>query len=112
MGALRHIQAERLYADLAVVPERMSAAGFEEAVDRAGFEIDNLDVIGSEWYEASQEAGTAPNYAMQVSRLRRAKSEMLEELGEFAYRSMYSNALWGICMLTGKLETRLYILRH
>ncbi len=105
-------EAERLYADLAVVPERMSAASFEEAVDRAGFSIDTLDVIGSEWYEASQEVGTAPNYAMQVSRLRRAKAEMLAELGEAAYRSMYSNALWGICMLIGKLETRFYVLRH
>jgi SAM-dependent methyltransferase len=104
-------EAERLYADLAVVPARMSVGGFEEAVDRARFNIDSLDVIGSEWYEASQEAGIAPNYAMQISRLRRAKSTLLEELGEFAYRSMYSNALWGIYILIGKLETRLYVLR-
>lgn len=105
-------EAERLYTDLAVVPERMSIAGFEEAVGRAGFSVENLDVVGSEWYEASQEAGTAPNYAMQVSRLRRAKPQMLDELGEIAYRSMYSNALWGIYILIGKLETRLYVLRN
>lgn len=105
-------EAERLYAEAAVVPERMSSSAFERAVDRAGFRVEALDFVGSEWYEASQEAGVAPNYPLQISRLRRAKAQMLEELGEFAYRSMYSNALWGTYILIGKLETRLYLLRH
>lgn len=105
-------EAERLYAGSAVVPERMSSVGFEGSVARAGFIVEDLDVIGSEWYEASQESGTVPNYALQISRLRRARQEMLEELGEIAYRSMLSNALWAIYILIGKLETRLYLLRH
>jgi SAM-dependent methyltransferase len=105
-------EAERLYADLAVVPESMTVAGFEDAAHGAGFSIESLDVIGSEWYEASQDAGTAPNYAIQVSRLRRAKDELLEKLGEVPYRVMYGNALWGIYILIGKLETRLYVLRR
>lgn len=104
-------EAERLYADLAVVPERMSAPGFEAAAKQAGFGIESVEIIGSEWYEASQEAGIAPNYALQISRLRRAKEELLHDLGEFAYRSMYGNALWGLYLLIGKLETRLYVLR-
>ena len=105
-------EAARLYAELATVPERMDAANFEEAVRSAGFTIESLEVIGSEWYEASQEAGTAPNYAMQISRLRRAKPRLLVELGEIAYRVMYANALWAIYLLIGKLETRLYVLRN
>ena len=105
-------EAERLYAESAVVPERMSSAGFEEAAESTGFTIESLDVIGSEWYEASQENGLAPNYALQISRLRRAKSELIEEIGEFAYRSMYGNALWGNYILIGKLETRLYVLER
>ena len=105
-------EAKRLYAELATVPERMDATKFEEAVRNAGFIIETLDVIGSEWYEASQEAGTAPNYALQISRLRRAKPRLLEELGEIPYRVMYGNALWAIYLLIGKLETRLYVLRN
>jgi cyclopropane fatty-acyl-phospholipid synthase-like methyltransferase len=105
-------EAERLYADLAVVPERMSVADFEAAVGPAGFSVESLDVIGSEWYEASQEAGTAPNYALQLSRLRRAKDDLLARLGEMPYRTMYGNALWSIYLLIGKLETRLYSLRR
>ena len=104
-------EAEHLYAETACVAERMSAEGFEKAVAAAGFVIERLEVIGSEWYEASQEAGVSPNYALQISRLRRAKAAIIEEVGEFAYRSMYANALWGVYMLIGKLETRLYVLR-
>ena len=61
--------------------------------------------------EPEQDAGTAPNYAMQVSRLRRAKDELLDKLGEVPYRVVYGNALWSIYILIGKLETRLYVLR-
>jgi cyclopropane fatty-acyl-phospholipid synthase-like methyltransferase len=104
-------EAARLYADLACVPERMAVGGFEDVAGQAGFTIESLDVIGSEWYEASQEAGTAPNYALQISRLRRARDELLEKLGEVPYRVMYGNALWSVYLFIGKLETRLYVLR-
>lgn len=105
-------EAERLYADLAIVPDRVSVADFEASVGPAGFAVESLEMIGSEWYEASQEAGTAPNYALQLSRLRRAKDDLLAEVGEMPYRIMYGNALWGIYLLIGKLETRLYVLRR
>lgn len=104
-------EARWLYAEAAVVPERMSSAAFEEALGRAGFRVEMLDVVGSEWYEASQEAGVAPNYPLQVSRLRRAEAQLIDELGETAYRTMYANAVWGTYLLIGKLETRLYVLR-
>jgi cyclopropane fatty-acyl-phospholipid synthase-like methyltransferase len=105
-------EAERLWSDVATVPERMTVADFERAAARTGFNIDSLDVIGSEWYEANQEAGVSPNYALQVSRLNRVRDRYLEELGETAYRIVYGNALWAIYLLIGKLETRLYVLRR
>jgi sarcosine/dimethylglycine N-methyltransferase len=105
-------EAQRLYREIAAVPERMSAAAFVNSVAAAGFVVESLDVIGSEWYEASQEAGVAPNYALQVSRLRRARADVIAAVGETAYRIMYANALWGLSILIGKLETRLYVLRR
>ena len=105
-------EARRLCADSATVPERMSVAGFEAAVASTGFVVEQLEVVGSEWVEASQEAGTVPNYLLQVSRLRRAKDRLVEELGEVAYRAMYANALWSIYQLIGKLESRVYVLRR
>lgn len=106
------MEAQRLYRDLAAVPERMSAKGFEETVVAAGFAIDMVEVIGSEWAEASQEAGTAPNYMLQVSRLRRGRERLVDELGEITYRVMYANALWSIYHMIGKLEARVYVLRR
>jgi SAM-dependent methyltransferase len=100
-----------LCADIATYPERMFVAGFETAVQSVGFEIESLDLVGSEWVEASQEAATVPNYLLQVSRLRRAKARLVQELGEAPYRTMYGNALWSIYQLIGKLESRVYVLR-
>ncbi len=105
-------EAQRLYTDSATVPERMAVHGFEQAVLSAGFTIEDVDVIGSEWAEASQEAGSAPNYLLQVSRLRRTRERLIDELGEHVYRSMYANALYSIYQLIGKLESRVYILRR
>jgi SAM-dependent methyltransferase len=105
-------EARSLCANTATVPERLSVAGFEAAAATAGFEVESLDVIGSEWTEASQEAGTAPNYLLQVSRLRRDKERLVEELGEVAYRVMYGNALWSIYQVLGKLESRIYVLQR
>lgn len=108
---LEPIEAAELFESTAAVPERFSADDFEEEVETAGFEIERVDVLGSEWYEASQEAGTAPNYLLQVARLRRNKEALLEEIGEVAYRVVYGNALWTIYQMLGKLESRVYTLR-
>ena len=103
-------EEERLCADTATVPERLSVGNFEATVAATGFTVDELEVLGSEHVEASQEAGTAPNYLLQVSRLRRGRARLVEELGEVAYRAMYGNALWSIYRLIGKLESRIYVL--
>ena len=103
-------EAARLHAATASIPRNADPAFFESALRSAGFAVSSLDVIGSEFYEATQEAGSAPNYLLQLSRLRRAEIEFVEAIGEAAYRSMYGNALWGCYLLLGKLETRLYVL--
>ncbi len=108
---LEPIEAAQVFGHTAAVPERFSVEGFERAALGAGFHIDDVDVVGSEWYEASQEAGTAPNYLLQVSRLRRNKEALLDEIGEVAYRVVYGNALWSINQMLGKLESRVYTLR-
>ncbi len=105
-------ELQQLCADAATVPARMSVANFEADVAASGFSVENLEVLGSENVEASQEAGTAPDYLLQVSRLRRAKKSLVEELGEVAYRVMYANALWSIYRMIGKLESRIYVLRR
>jgi cyclopropane fatty-acyl-phospholipid synthase-like methyltransferase len=109
---LEPIEAEQVFEHTAGVPERFSVDGFERAAASAGFVVEDIELIGSEWNEASQEVGTAPNYLLQVSRLRRARGALIAEIGEVAYRVVYGNALWGINQMLGKLESRVYILRR
>lgn len=109
---LEPIEAEQVFGHTAAVPERFSPSGFEQSALAAGFAIEALEIVGSEWYEASQEAGTAPNYLLQVSRLRRARQSLIDEIGETAYRVVYGNALWSINQMLGKLESRIYTLRR
>ncbi len=110
---LLHPEEQRsLCADTATVPERLSVSNFEEAIAASGLTIESLEILGSEYVETSQESGTAPNYLLQISRLRRAKESLLEELGEVPYRAMYGNALWTIYRMIGKLESRIYVLRR
>lgn len=108
---LEPLEADQVFGHTAGVPERFSSPGFEQAAVAAGFTIEDVEVIGSEWNEASQEAGTAPNYLLQVSRLRRAQDRLVDEIGEVAYRVVYGNALWGINQMLGKLASRVYVLR-
>jgi cyclopropane fatty-acyl-phospholipid synthase-like methyltransferase len=103
-------ELEMLCGHVATFPERMSVATFESVVEASGFGVESLDLVGSEWNEAAQEAGNAPNYLLQISRLRRAREQLIDELGEVPYRAMYGNALWSIYQMLGKLESRVYVL--
>lgn len=104
-------ESELLHGTTASVAMNADPQFFESAFGQAGLTVAGLQVIGSEWYEANQEAGHSPNYALQVSKLRRGRDRYVEELGDVAYRSMLGNALWGTYLLIGKLEARLYVLR-
>ncbi len=104
-------EARLVCAYTATVPDRLSVATFERVVRNVGFTVQHVDVIGSEWAESSQERGVAPNYLLQIARLRRARSRLIDELGEVPYRVMYGSALWSIYQLIGKLESRVYVLR-
>jgi SAM-dependent methyltransferase len=103
----------RLYADMAVVPERMETADFEKRVSEAGFTVDVIDVVGSEVREAWEEDGTSQTsrQLLYAARLLRRSAVLRAELGESDYRVELGNALWGVYQMIGKLEPRIYLLR-
>ncbi len=107
------LERQRIYADLAVVPERMSIDGFEEAVARAGFAIADIDRVRSEWREAWEEDGSGRTCSqlLHAARLVRCRDELIVEIGEVGYRVELANALWGVYQMIGKLEPRVYTLR-
>lgn len=110
---LEPAEQDRLVAGLALVPERLDPDGFEAEAERAGFAIEDIDVVGSNWREAWEEAGEArtSRQLLQAARLIRARPELLDTLGPSLYKLELANALWGVYQMIGKLEPRTYVLR-
>ena len=55
---LEPAEKARLCADLAVEPASFDTTNFEVAVEASPFEMESIDVIGSEWRESWEEDGT------------------------------------------------------
>lgn len=106
-------EAGAIYANLAIVPERMKPEHFETDASQAGFALESRDVIGSEWREAWEEdgSGRTSRQLLHAARLLRAGDELAAELGDVPYRVELASALWGVYQMIGKLEPRIYVLR-
>lgn len=106
-------EAVRLYPPLAVVPANMSYAYFEEVSRRAGFQVVEKDVIGSEWREAWEEDGahTTSTQLLTLARLRRKREMYIAALGRINYEVELANCYWGVYQMLGKLCPICYILR-
>lgn len=111
---LEPAERARLVAGLAVVPERLDPDGLEAAAAGTGFTIERMDVVGSQWREAWEEAdgtGRTGRQLLHAARLIRAEGELVETLGPSLYKLELANALWGVYQMIGKLEPRVYVLR-
>ena len=103
----------RICADLAVVEASLDPEQFEAAARKAGFVVEMVDVVASEWREAWEEDGTCrtSRQMLHAARLIRGRETLLAELGRIPYQVELSNALWGVYQMIGKLEPRVYVLR-
>ncbi len=106
-------EAADIYASLAVVPGSMEPARLEDGAPLAGFEVETVDIIGSEWREAWEEdgSGRTSHQMLHAARLLRGAEDLRAELGDLDYRIELGNALWGVYQMIGKLEPRIYTLR-
>ena len=107
---LEPLEKERICADLATVPGRLSIEVFEDSVCRAGFTIRAIDRIGSEWLESLLEREDGEKRLLRAARMQRAKDRIVGEVGVAAFRVMQANNLWTIYRMIGKLEERVYSL--
>lgn len=106
-------EARRLYEIHSVVPENMDSEYLEAVATSAGFEIETVDVISSEWREFRVESGMDDigQDLMTVARMRRAETELVERFGRNRYEATLADLLWGIYLLLGKLTASIYVLR-
>lgn len=106
-------ETARICADLAVAPVSLAPVHLETEAENAGFNVESIDVIGSEWREAWEEDGThrTSRQLLHAARLIRGKDRLQTRMGEIPYRVELANALWGVYQMIGKLEPRIYTLR-
>ena len=107
---LEPAEKERICADLASVPDRLSVEIFEDSVRQAGFSIQEIDRVGSEWLETLLEQEDAEKRLLRAARMQRAKDDIVAEVGVIPFRVMQANNLWTIYRMIGKLEERVYTL--
>lgn len=108
------LEAARLYAATATVPENMSRHYFEQAAGDVGLRIESADVLGGELRESMIEQATwdASEALLAISRLRRREAELVERYGRNRVEAALANNFWGIAQLLGKLCPVVYVLRR
>lgn len=104
-------ESAALVADLAQVPDRFDAGIFEVTVEEAGFTIEVIDRVASEWLERLLEGEDGEKRLLRAARLNRNRDRFVEAMGPVPYRVVRGNTLWTIYRMIGKLEDRVYVIR-
>ena len=104
-------ESARLCFDLAQVEERLDVELFERTVGDAGFAIELVDRVGSEWLESLLEGEDGERRLLRAARLHRRHDHFVDAMGEVPFRVFRANNLWTIYRMIGKLEDRVYVIR-
>jgi hypothetical protein len=104
-------ESARLSADLAQAPGRLDSGLFERIVAKAGFTIELIDRVGSEWLENLLEAEDGEKRLLRAASLNRDRDRLAAAMGVVPYRVVQGNNLWTIYRMIGKLEDRVYVIR-
>ncbi len=104
-------EADRLWGPLDVVAANTDPATMEAAIGAAGFRIDELVVISSDWGEHAQETSGKPGrLLLHAARLLRDPDRYVAQFGRDAYEIRLGDCLWHVYAMIGKIERRAYVL--
>jgi SAM-dependent methyltransferase len=94
------------------VAENLDRARVEAAFDQAGFRVERLEEIGTEFREYDEER-TRPvsDSLLRLARLRRRREEVIGRFGRDKYELWEASLHWLAYLLLGKLEPVAYVLR-
>ena len=96
---------------LANVPANLVEANVEDAFARAGWAVEQKQVIGTEWREQLEESrGTVSRSLLRLSRLRRRRDELVHRFGQDIYDHVEANLHWDTFQFLGKLLPTVYVL--
>jgi hypothetical protein len=107
-------EAARLFQALAIVPENMASAYFEDTVRCAGFEVCHRETIDSEWRENGLEQGwgSLDGALLRLSRMRRQEEDLVREYGRSFYEASCAATLWNVYQVLGKLCPMVHLLKR
>jgi ubiquinone/menaquinone biosynthesis C-methylase UbiE len=105
--------AERLFLPLAAVRRNTDPEFFERSLYEAGWTIERVEHIRSEWREFGEEsdAGRTSRQLLHVARMLREPARYIEAMGRASYEAELGDSLWGVYQMIGKLSARVYVLR-
>jgi SAM-dependent methyltransferase len=100
------------FRPLGNVEENLERGRVEAAIGRAGFRIERLEEIKTEFREYDEER-TQPvsDSLLRLARLRRRRDEMIRRFGKDKYDLWEASLQWLAYLLLGKLEPVAYVLR-
>lgn len=95
------------------IDENLDRPWLEQRFVSAGFEIDAVRSVGTEWREHA-EARTQPvsTALLRLARLRRRTDEIVADHGQAIFNHLEANLHWELFQFLGKLDPLSYTLRH
>ncbi|MDQ6695979.1 MAG: class I SAM-dependent methyltransferase [Actinomycetota bacterium] len=103
--------AELMRRHLGNIDGNLDRAALELAFDRAGFAVESVQVIGTEWREYAEERTQPVSRALlRLARLRRQRDDITAQHGQDIYDHIEANLHWELFQFLGKLEPLVYTL--
>src|SRR3954451_2799050 len=105
-------EAAAVNQPLGTVPQNLERAWVEEAFRHAGFRVEQIEEIGTEFREYDEER-TQPvsESLLRLARLRRRREEGNQQFGRGKYNLLEAPLHWPASPLMEKVEPVAYILR-
>jgi cyclopropane fatty-acyl-phospholipid synthase-like methyltransferase len=104
---------EMLNRHLGNVAGNIVEANLEAAFTAAGLQVEDKDVIGTEWREYAEDRTRPVSTALlRLARLRRTRDSVVAEHGQDVYDHVEANLHWKVFQFLGKLSSTVYVLRH
>ena len=105
-------EAAGLNEPLGNVPQNLERSRVEEAFEWAGFRVERLEEIGTEFREYDEER-TQPvsDSLLRLARLRRRRVEIIQRFGQDKFDMWEASLHWLAYLLLGKVEPVAYVLR-
>jgi len=105
-------EAARLWPRLAAVARNADPAYFDARAASAGWQVERVEHIRSEWREFAEETGPGKTsrQLLHAARLLRDPERYVNAMGRGEYEGELGDALWGVYQMIGKLSGRVYVL--